>query len=101
MFSVKLDPENPFELLNKAFGNSLTKSNLLKNCIICGLPDVEMHHVRSVKNIRHKYTDKDSNFASYKGAFLRKQIPLCSKHHKLLHTGKLSESEVNLVARFK
>ena len=35
-----------------------------------------------------------------KGAFKRKQIPLCKKHHAELHLGKLSEAQMQAVRNY-
>ena len=54
-------------------------------CAICGTyKRVEMHHVRSLANIRKKNTLDKALIAS-----ARKQIPLCRKHHLEVH-GKRS-----------
>lgn len=52
------------------------KTNELFNgcCAICGSPYIEMHHIRYGACGRKTY--------------LGNVIPLCSKHHKLVHTNK-------------
>jgi hypothetical protein len=53
------------------------KSSFYKVCAICGSThDLEMHHIRSVKNVRANFR-KGANisFAEFKGALMRKQVP--------------------------
>lgn len=56
-----------------------------------------MHHIRSVKNVRVK----TRTYAQWVCGFLRKLIPLCSGHHIALHSGKLSQSEVNILSKYR
>ena len=77
---------------------SLTKSQFDEPCAICGTTDnIEMHHIRSVKNVRIK----TRTYAQWVGKFLRKSIPLCFGHHIALHSGKLSQSEVNILSKYR
>lgn len=56
-----------------------------------------MHHIRSVKNVRVK----TRTYSQWIGGFQRKSIPLCSGHHIALHSGKLSQSEVNTLSKYR
>jgi hypothetical protein len=62
-----------------------------------------MHHIRSVnvKDIRHKIRTYTSTFEQWKGAYLRKQVPLCQYHHKLLHAEQLTNSDLKVIAKYQ
>jgi len=59
---------------------------------------VEMHHIRKVNDVRTKYKEGNLTFKEYTGAFLRKQIPLCKKHHIDLHNNNLTKDELYMLA---
>lgn len=84
-------------IISKSWGNKLTKSNLFSNCAICGSQeDVEMHHVRSIKDLRDpKATNKDW-FTRSMNSINRKQIPLCRLHHEQLHHNKIKGFDLTL-----
>jgi len=53
---------------------------------MCGVEEeVEMHHVRSIRELRNPDTGKDF-FTRQMEAINRKQIPLCQDHHRRLHS---------------
>lgn len=61
-----------------------------------------MHHYRSIKDVRAKYRKGDTiSFAEFRGALLRKQIPLCEYHHKLYHKGELMTYELKRIANYR
>jgi predicted HNH restriction endonuclease len=62
--------------MNKEERAVYEKTNELFNgcCAFCGFPYIEMHHIRYGACGRKTY--------------LGNVIPLCSKHHKLVHTSK-------------
>jgi group II intron reverse transcriptase/maturase len=100
-FSV--NPNNPGEILDIRWNNKLTRSNLHKSCLIYGAFPSEMHHVRKIRDLQGRYRDKKLDFWTMQMAAInRKQIPLCSEHHKLLHRNKLSlEERENLSENIK
>ena len=55
-----------------------------------------MHHVRKVKDLKSKARGKMDFFTMQMSAINRKQVPLCSTHHKALHNNTLSASEREL-----
>lgn len=59
-----------------------------------------MHHIRSVKNVRHKMRTGNATYEEWVGAMRRKQIPLCNYHHKCLHGGKLLHFDMKRIAEF-
>lgn len=85
----------PDVILFKNWNNKFTKSNLFKLCIICGSSDhVEMHHVRSIKSLKMKVENKKLDwFTAQMASINRKQVPLCSYHHKAYHNNNLSLEE--------
>jgi len=85
----------PDESLFKSWNNKLTKSSLFKYCVICGSSyQVEMHHVRKIKDLKFKARGGKMDFFTMQMASInRKQIPLCRTHHKALHKNKLSSLE--------
>jgi len=86
------------ELLNQTWTNSLTRSQFDEPCAICGtLDNIEIHHLRSVKDVRVK----TRTYAQWTGGFLRKSIPLCKDHHVQLHAGNLSHEDVKRLSIYK
>lgn len=81
-------------LKSKRF-NTMTERLADMKCTLCGTSNqVEVHHLRAVKDIRAKIRTGDSTYAEWKGGFLRKQVPLCSYHHRLLHRGQLNSLDM-------
>jgi hypothetical protein len=86
------------QLLSQTWSNSLTRSQFDEPCVICGTFDnIEIHHLRSVKNVRVK----TRTYAQWVGGFSRKSIPLCKEHHILLHAGKLTRDDVKRLSAYK
>jgi len=86
------------ELLNQTRTNSLTRSQFDEPCAICGtLDNIEIHHLRSVKDVRVK----TRTYAQWTGGFLRKSIPLCKDHHVQLHAGNLSHENAKRLSIYK
>jgi group II intron reverse transcriptase/maturase len=53
----------PDDVILSNWNNKLTKSNLFKLCIICGSSNqIEMHHVRKVKDLKSKARGKNTDF---------------------------------------
>lgn len=87
------DLENLERLLSQARSHSLTKIGKYR-CAICDSSnDIQMHHVRKAKDIREKIRTGNSSYAQWVGGFLRRQVPLCSYHHSILHQGKLNHAD--------
>jgi group II intron reverse transcriptase/maturase len=88
----------PDDILFKKWRNKLTRSNLFKQCIICGSKEqIEMHHVRQIKDLKRKAKKKLLDFFTMQMAAInRKQVPLCAYHHKALHSDSLSLTERKL-----
>lgn len=86
------------KLLNQTWSNALTRSQFDEPCAICGtLDNIEIHHIRTVKNVRVK----TRTYAQWKGGFKRKSIPLCEEHHIQLHAGNLTKEEVGRLSEYK
>ena len=80
----------------------VTQSVLNKVCVICGsTTKLEMHHLRTVKDVRAKMRSGNSTYQQWLGATLRKQIPLCQYHHNLYHSGQLNACDLREIARYK
>lgn len=48
----------PDQIINLSYSNKFTKSNLFKKCIICNSTvNVQMHHVRAIKELRSRNLD--------------------------------------------
>ncbi|KAJ1566187.1 hypothetical protein HK096_000005 [Nowakowskiella sp. JEL0078] len=89
------------ELMNSVWVGSLTQSNAFKTCALCGTSsDVEMHHVRSVQDVRTKYRNSTLSYNQWVGGYKRKQIPLCKYHHGLLHKGLLTHPDLMHIAKY-
>ena len=91
------------DTINQVWSGKLTKSSFGLSCVICGSSsNLEMHHYRSVKEVRAKFRKgNEISFAEFRGALLRKQIPLCEYHHKLYHKGDLTAYELRKIAYFR
>ena len=86
------------QLLSQSWSNSLTLNQFDEPCAICGtLDNIEIHHIRSVKDVRVK----TRTYTQWVGAFRRKSIPLCKEHHHLLHAGKLTRDDINKLSKYK
>ena len=97
----KKEINRPEESLGASWFNKITRSSLNKSCAICkSRIKVEMHHIRKVKDVRHKMRTGDSTYQQWVGVYLRKQVPLCSYHHDLLHGGDLNSSDLNQISRY-
>lgn len=88
----------PDDILFKKWHHKLSKSNVNKVCIICGVKEqIEMHHVRKIHDLKMKAKGGGLDFFTFQMAAInRKQVPLCSRHHKKLHNGELSNKEIKL-----
>lgn len=88
-------------ILNEKWSNKLTVSNSMGACALCGTTSqIEMHHLRKVKDVRQKIRTGNITFAQWQGAVLRKQIPLCQYHHDLYHKGLLSHADLNVMGKY-
>ena len=88
-------------ILNEKWSNKLTVSNPLGSCALCGSSNqIEMHHLRKVDKVRQKIRTGNITFAQWRGAVLRKQIPLCKYHHDLYHKGLLSHADLNVMSKY-
>ena len=82
------------KLMKSSYQNTLTEIWGEFVCALCGSKyNVEIHHLRKVSDIRAKIRVGNSTYNQWKGAFQRKQIPLCNYHHQLLHNGELSPAD--------
>lgn len=78
----KTNKNEPLKVLNY---NVKSKFLLEKVCIICGSDnDVEMHHIRHLKDLNPKL----SAAKALKAKVQRKQIPVCKKCHMDIHYGR-------------
>ena len=96
-----LSPRN-LDFLKLSWAAKLTETNIMKRCVLCGTSlNIEMHHLRTIKDVRVKIRTGNATFAEWQGAFKRKQIPLCSYHHDLYHKGALNFSDVQSIRSFQ
>jgi hypothetical protein len=94
----KINVVEPDSVIFSNWNKKLTKSNLSKQCIICGsIKHIEMHHIRRVKDLKSKLRKKNTDFFTFQMAAInRKQVPLCTEHHKAVHNNSLSDDERRL-----
>lgn len=94
----KINVVEPDSVIFSNWNNKLSKSNLFKQCVICGsTKHIEMHHIRKVRDLKNKLKKKNTDFfSSQMAAINRKQVPLCVEHHKALHDNSLSHDEREL-----
>lgn len=92
----KLSVPIALAVMERSWSNKLSRSGLLKTCVICGVGPVQMHHVQKIRELK-KRTHLDW-FTMQMAAINRKQVPLCSMHHIKLHQGTLSQVEKDAFA---
>lgn len=52
--------------------------------------NVEMLHVRALRDIRAKIGVNKATYQEWLGAYERRQIRLCGAHHQAYHAGELN-----------
>jgi len=72
----------------------LTRSNVFRSCVVCGVAPSEMHHVRQIRDLKRSL--KLDWFTAQMAAINRKQVPLCREHHMALHYNRLTAEERRL-----
>lgn len=83
------------ELMEEKWNNKLTRSNLWEVCSVCGADSqIEMHHLRSIKDLRDPKGKNKDWFTRALIGINRKQVPLCRVHHEKLHNNKLDIFEI-------
>jgi group II intron reverse transcriptase/maturase len=94
----KINVIEPDSVIFINWNNKLTKSNLFKQCVICGsTKHIKMHHIQKVKDLKSKPRKKDTDFFSLQMAAInRKQVFLCAEHYRALHNNTLSHDECEL-----
>lgn len=101
-YNKSIDLVIPEKILGITWSGKITKSILNKVCVICGTTNnIEMHHLRSVRQVRAKMRTANSTYQKWLGATLRKQIPLCQYHHNLYHSGELNPSDIREISKYK
>lgn len=95
-----INAELPDKFIFSNWNKKMTRSNLYKSCVVCNsFENVEMHHVRKIRDLKSKHKSKKIDFFTMQMAAInRKQVPLCTKHHHALHNNKLSKGERQLFA---
>lgn len=90
-FNVRSNPIPRIEHLDQRWWNKLTKSVLVKECVICSNPAAEAHHVCKIRELKNcKHLDW---FTVQMAAINRKQVPLCKVCHDKLHPNKQTRQE--------
>jgi nicotine oxidoreductase len=93
-FNVGGVTATPEKTIKLSYSNRMTVSSLGKPCVICGDPNVQMHHVRKLRELRSRlHLDW---LTMQMAAINRKQVPLCVNHHHRLHNNLLSAQEREL-----
>ena len=100
-YQVRKSVTHPKDILEQSWVAKITNNVFNRACILCGSPNqVEMHHYRTVKDVRAKLRTGDLTFAQWEGAVKRKQIPLCKYHHDLYHKGQLNYGDIKEIAEY-
>lgn len=102
-YKKSLSAVYPEDILKQSLAGKLNQTSLGKRCTICGTSsNIEMHPVKSVKDVRSKDLSKETiSIAKFSGAIKRKQIPLCSSHHHLYHKGELSHQDLLSIVNYR
>ncbi len=79
------DDYDTIERLSKKRTSTYNKDLYIASCAICGAPVDDVHHIQEQKNSDEKgfigHVNQNHKF---------NLIPLCKKHHKLVHEGKIN-----------
>lgn len=79
------EKKDPLKSLETVWNAKFTKTSLGATCVICGSEDdVEMHHVRKIRDLKNPNSKLDF-FTRQMAPINRKQVPLCQDHHIRLH----------------
>lgn len=91
--------EHPDKLLNTTWINTQNTDFIFDGCAVKGCSntdDIQIHHIRHLqRNNSQNFTiiqgrkKKLKSWEAISAAQKAKQLPLCGKHHNLLHQGKL------------
>lgn len=72
-YNVKETLAQPTEIIEQSWYGRLTHTNLFKKCVLCdSSTNIEMHHLRKVKDVRAKIANKSAGFEQWVGATQRK-----------------------------
>lgn len=90
------------QTLDSSWATKMTESSFGKACCVCNsTTNIEMHHLRKIAKIRASLKFNGYNSSQMISAMNRKQVPLCTYHHDLLHAGKLSHWEFKKIVNHK
>lgn len=108
---LDMSPEDLKKCLNATRVKTSKYQSLWCKCAVhnCNNSDIEMHHIRklirrfkgNIVTVKVNSRERSGNTgkSAYNGlisALTRKQIPLCSHHHKMVHCGSLDPKDINL-----
>jgi hypothetical protein len=101
-FNKSFDPIVHFESLDKPITKLLVPKDLFaKKCAVinCSNLDIEVHHVRALKRVKHGYLVESKNkslrgSSKIESALSCNQIPLCREHHA--QWPKLNKSQIDI-----
>jgi DNA mismatch repair protein MutS len=79
------DDYNTIERLSQKKTSNYNKNLYVASCAICGATVDDVHHIKE----QHK-ADKDGFIGHVNQNHKFNLIPLCKKHHKLVHEGKIN-----------
>ena len=79
------DDYNTVERLSKKKTSGYNKDLYIASCAICGAPVDDVHHIKE----QHT-ADKDGFIGHINQNHKFNLIPLCKKHHKMVHEGKIN-----------
>ena len=76
----------------------LERRLLAQECELCHqTSDLEVHHLKALKDIKKKYQGKrpPPPWVQFMMARHRKQIVVCNKCHKSIHSGQYDGAKIN------
>ena len=98
-FLINLPENSPDKFLNTTWINTQNRDFIFDNCAVkecVNRDDVQIHHIRHLQRngsqnvtILQGRKKKLKSWEAIYAAQKVKQLPLCGKHHNLLHQGKL------------
>jgi len=81
------DDYNSIERLNRKKKNGYNKNLYMSSCALCSSRVDDVHHIKEQKE-----ADKDGFIGHIPQNHKYNLIPLCKKHHKMVHNGEISIS---------
>jgi len=96
-----LKAKSPADNLRISWFSKVTKSTLYQKCALCqSINQVEMHHIRKVKDVRGRIRTGNNTYAKWVRAYKQKQVSLYAYHYDLLHREDLNYTNMKVICNY-